>query len=143
MTSTLTKKQLEVVIWLVTNGHEDDPAAAVKAGLISSNGLYGKWGLANVKNWCDEYKADLPPAPMTQEEVHSRITSLVPSAVTTIQQTLQRGKGDRVAVDLAKWVLAEVYTPKPVQKTPAIPPEQNVSAGEAELLNILSFKHRA
>jgi hypothetical protein len=136
----LTKRQLEVVAWLVERNLDDEPISAVKEGLVSQACLYTRWGLTNVKAWCRDYRAQRPPPPLSEADVGQRLAEMVPAAVGTIQSTLDRGKGDRVAVDLAKWILGEVYAKKPVTSTPALgalpAPDE-----EEELANVLRL-HR-
>ena len=129
--TTLSAKQKEVVLWLVSNAKEDSPYAAVQAGIVSGAAI-SKWGgAAVVTAWCEEHKATLPPPPMTQAEINTEIRGLVPDALRTITRTLQDGRGDRVAVDLAKWVLKDALAPQ----QPAI---KSDSPEEAELKNLIN-----
>lgn len=129
-----TRKQREVVEWLVANGHDDEPQAAVRANLISGRTLYELWGREEVKAWCAEHRATLPPPPMSAEEVSARLQAMVPSACDTLAETIRRGKGDKIAVDLAKWII-EQAKPAGQSSVPSDP-------AEAELANVLRFGSR-
>jgi len=106
----LTKKQQEVVEWLCANNYDETPYAAVNAGLISDTTLYNAWKLERVKQWCADYKANQPDAPLTEADIQQRISDLVPDAIEQIRITLKEGKGDRVATALAQWILKEAST---------------------------------
>jgi hypothetical protein len=108
----LTDKQMKVVRWLARNNKEE-PYAAVAAGIISGTALTTWGGADTVKGWLAEFIASQPPPPMTQEQITARIQSMVPDAINTIQTTLRNGRGDKVAADLAKWVLKEAVAPAP------------------------------
>jgi hypothetical protein len=115
----LTKKQQEVVQWLCANNYDETPNAAVNAGLISDTTLYNSWKLDNVKQWCIEYKANQPDAPLSEADIQQRLSDLVPDAIEQIRITLKEGKGDKVATSLAQWILKEVCTkPTTVASTP-------------------------
>lgn len=128
---TLSSKQKEVVRWLIDNGREDAPYAAVHAGIVSGTAI-SKWGgAAVVTAWCEEFKHSLPPPPMTPAEISGEIQALIPDALRTIAETLQNGRGDRVSVELAKWVLKDALAPQ----QPVVKPD---SPDEAELRNLIS-----
>lgn len=128
---SLTPKQREVVEFCVKNDME--PVRAVDEGLVSSTTLYAKWGVDNVRSWMDAYRQTLPPPPLTQEQVNARIVGMVPAALQTINTCIVTGQGNKVAVDLAKWVIKEAYT-EPVEAKP-----KATTAGEKELVNVLRF----
>jgi hypothetical protein len=132
----MTRKQAEVVRWLVEHDHDDEPVRAVEAGLCSASTIYNLWGLHSLRKWCAEYRASLPPPPPSEQEIAASISAMVPAALATLTATLAKGKGDRVAVAVAQWVLAE-STPK-AQKSGRQPKRADTD-DEAELANVLRF----
>lgn len=135
--SSLTSKQREVVEWLVENDYDDEPARAVEAKMISGTSLYNKWGVDTVRQWCAAYRQTLPPPPMTEAQVQARLQAMMPAAMATLQQTLVQGRGDRVANDLAKWIIKEACAPPPSQR--AQPEPRKESQAVSELRNVLEF----
>jgi hypothetical protein len=71
---------------------------------------------------------------MSAEEVSARLQAMVPSACETLAETIRRGKGDKIAVDLAKWIIEQA---KPAGQS-AVPSDP----AEAELANVLRFGAR-
>lgn len=130
----MTKKQAEVVQWLIEHGHELEPIQAVHAGLISTTTLYTKWGLEQLQEWIAEYKAAQPPPPMTQEEIQRRLQALIPASLDSLEETLRRGKGDRTAVTLAQWILREAHAAPPVVQQP-----KHMNPAEDELAQVIQF----
>ena len=129
----LSKKQLEVVKWLIENGRESEPYAAVAHGLVSSAGMT-KWGGRDaVRKMVVQYKKSLPPPPLTEEEVTLRLKKMVPAALKTIEDVMVQGTGDRTAVSTAQWLLREAYR-APVQSR-ATP----MDAEEFELAKVLKL----
>jgi hypothetical protein len=121
---SLTKKQAQVVKWLVENDHDDEPTIAVREGLVSHAGFF-KWGGSKaVAEWCKEYRRSLPPPPLTDDEISRRLRLLAPKALSMLEKTIENGYGDKTAVGLSQWIIKE--TVKPVQV------EQPVSHDEAE-----------
>ena len=45
---------------------------------------------------------------MDHPVIAEELREMVPQACTTIRQALERGKADRAAVDMARWVLSTV-----------------------------------
>lgn len=127
----LTSRQMEVVRWLVEHGFDREPMEAVRAGLVSRCCVYSNWGKTNLLQWCAEYRATLPDPGLSTVDIDGRLTSMVPAALDTLASTLERGKGDRVAVDLARWIISEARTGS-VAQVPA-PAEED----EQELGNLL------
>jgi len=132
----MKRKQADVVRWLVENGHDDEPIRAAEAGLCSASAIYNLWGLHALKQKCAEYRASLPPPPPSEQEIAASISAMVPAALATLTTTLAKGKGDRVAVAVAQWVLAESV---PKQQKQGRQPKRADTDDEAELANVLRF----
>jgi len=49
----------------------------------------------------------VPGAPFTPEELSARVQGLIRASITVMEHTLAEGRGDRTAVELAKWVITE------------------------------------
>lgn len=49
----------------------------------------------------------VPGAPFTPEELSARVQGLIRASITVMEHTLAEGRGDRTAVELAKWVVTE------------------------------------
>ena len=132
MSEPMTSRQLEVVRWLVEHDFDREPMEAVRAGLVSRACIYSHWGKSNLVQWCAEYRATMPDPGMSTSDIDGRLTSMVPAALDTLASTLERGKGDRVAVDLARWIIGEARGKAPASRVPA-PAEED----EQELGNLL------
>ena len=48
------------------------------------------------------------PFCMDHPDIGPELRAMVPTAVTAIRQALERGRADRAAVDMARWVLTTV-----------------------------------
>ncbi len=49
-----------------------------------------------------------PSRPINHPDIGPQLRSLTTAALECVRSTLERKKGDRVAMDAAKWVLTEV-----------------------------------
>jgi hypothetical protein len=133
--SKLTNIQLKVVKWCVSNGKP--PIEAVKAGLCSQSSLYQKWKIDTVNEWIEDYIVENPP-PMTEAEVQQALLALIPPSLATIQNAATTGRGDRVGVDTAKWILSEAFR-APMKAVTPQPDDVPGFSAQAELAKVLKL----
>lgn len=129
----LSKKQVQVIEWLINNGRENEPYAAVAHGLVSSAGMTKWGGKEAVRKMVAHYRKTMPPPPLSEDQVTLRLKRMVPAALKTIEDVMVQGTGDRTAVSTAQWLLREAYR-APVQSrvTP-------MDAEEFELAKVLKL----